>query len=494
MSKKKKNKTKKKLSVDELISLTSTLKRNLGPVSKARKLNDGLEHKPALYGTIAVSEDKLLDAVKNQRRNSPRRRKVDIIDRDNDLHDDWGSETDSCISALSLVQSTQSLNTSNSFINPLSNGSISSRQYYFSGMPGPPKSIVGEYDGGHDGDMSVGSMSASSAMTSNSAAQLYGRTLRELVTDIEDRAKKNLPTPNYIASLNDMPASMFSWKGHSHFAEMLPTSAYSAMALSASDGKIGKNIQDLPPLHSKPVIDIIPCHQPIELVLAKANDRSRKQILVSLNKENQDTSHAKRIQTLINLKSDKVEEFKRLASLKLLQTNWVKIIFLNGYMANLYESYRKKILRKRMNLLYMNSSNVMTKFIKYWREKRNENRYGMFFRMMSSNNWRMSMQMRILHKRYNLKRITQFLTLCKGQKQIATVVHRFIKNVKLCQKYSRAFIISKRARLEVLVNLFDKLERSYIRSILNRKKNQSKNGAVVSQGTMEILKLDPQLK
>lgn len=490
MLKKRKTTTKKKLSVDELIGITASVKENLcGPLSKRNKVKCGQNHYSPLCGTIAVSEDKLLDAVRKKRN-----RKSYTSDDNGDLHGDWRSEAESCVSALSHEQSLHSLATSHSFVNALSNGSISSRLYYFNGMPGPPKSVMGGSDGGFDGEMSMSGWSLSSSVKTNNVAQLYGKTLRELVIDIEDRAKKNLPTRDHITSLSDMPPSMFSWKGYSHYSEAPGTSVQPGMISSSSDSKINKNTQMLPPLHSKPIIDIIPCHQPIELVLAKANDRSRKQVLVSLNKDAREKSHAKRIQTLINQKSDKVEEFKRLSLLRLLQTNWVKIIYLNGYISRLYETYRKMILRKRMNLLYINSANVLKKFVKFWREKINENRYGMFFRMMSNNNWRMAMQVRILHKRYSARRIVNFLTLCKGQKQIATVVHRFIKNVKLSQKYARAFIISKRARLEVLVTLFDKLERSYIRSILNRKKNQTKNGAIVSQGTMEILKLDPQLK
>ena len=74
------------------------------------------------------------------------------------------------------------------------------------------------------------------------------------------------------------------------------------------------------------------------------------------------------------------------------------------------------------------------------------------------------------------------------------MVHRFLKNVHRAQYFALAFVRSKRARLEALTKLWDRLERSYIRSILTRKKSQHVSGGMVSNDVIEILDLDPRLK
>jgi hypothetical protein len=71
-------------------------------------------------------------------------------------------------------------------------------------------------------------------------------------------------------------------------------------------------------------------------------------------------------------------------------------------------------------------------------------------------------------------------------------VHSFLRRVRHCQKTCFEFLACKKARIAALSKMWDKLERRYILSVLNRKKDLARQE--VSNETVNILNLDPEMQ
>lgn len=290
------------------------------------------------------------------------------------------------------------------------------------------------------------------------------RTVREMVTDIEKRAKNHLRRPLYLPTMDELPSSVTSWNGNS--LETLGTATSN--------------------------IDIMPCHQTLELVLVLADERARKRTALLEQRNKLIEEKRKKLENGIYEKFNRVQMFQADICNKNLLASWARIIFIADYAEKYAEKYRDVLKSKRSFFQEFRAAMLVKKQMLAWKNKVVQGRYSLFFSMMTGKNWRMAMQVRILHKRMSIRRITDFLTICKGQKQLSTVVHSFLRRVRQCQRNCLAFLACKKARVVALCKMWDKLERRYILSVLNRKKDMAKQE--VSNETVAILNLDPEMQ
>jgi hypothetical protein len=245
------------------------------------------------------------------------------------------------------------------------------------------------------------------------------RTVREMVLDIEKRAKSHKPRPVYLPTMDELPSNVTSWNGN--------------------------NLDTLGTATSN--IDIMPCHQSLELVLVLADERARKRTALLEQKAKLADEKRKKLETNIYEKFHRVQLYQQDMCKKNIQATWARIIFIADYAEKYAEKYRKLLKSKRTFFHEFRAAMILKKQIMKWKDRVVAGRYNMyvsvdvaavhecvhggvanvvrvcygicrFFKMMSGKNWRMSMQVRILHKRLSIRRITLFLTLCKGQKQV----------------------------------------------------------------------------
>ena len=175
------------------------------------------------------------------------------------------------------------------------------------------------------------------------------RTVRELVLDIETRAKAHRKRPAYLPSVDSLSANMMSWKGNS-----LDT--------------VGT---------TNSTVDIIPCQQPLELILVMADERARKNVALKELKERKIEEEAERIDKIIHDKFHKAEKYQAIALKRQLQLNWLRLIAVGGFMGILQPKYSALMKDKRMFFIYFRAANRLRKVFLGWKDRVLNNRYSM---------------------------------------------------------------------------------------------------------------------
>lgn len=230
------------------------------------------------------------------------------------------------------------------------------------------------------------SYSLDSEVSSNSRL-----TNKELIHEINRRALLNKAPPDYVAALESLDPSLISW-----------------------NSKVPRDKRQDPP------INIIGCLHPLELVLAKADKRMRKQAKAVKLKQIKCDERVKEIDDSIKWKFSRAERYAEALALKQMQVQWLRIITLSRFMGELSLRYFRSLHSEKQFMKIMRSTVVIQRFFMRWYRRRMFEKlqfgYENAFKKIESI---LKFRIRIILKRRAVKRIRQFLTDFKGHHKVS---------------------------------------------------------------------------
>jgi hypothetical protein len=217
-------------------------------------------------------------------------------------------------------------------------------------------------------------------------------TNRELLLQIKDRAKKGKAPPDYVAPLNELDPSLLSWN---------------------------KKIPKSQRMKDDPTVNIIGCLHPIELVLAKADKRLRKQEDALKLKQQKCEERVKEIDDAIKWKFSRAERYAAALALQQFQYQWLRIIQICRFLGRLSPRFRNSFHSEKEFMKITRCLAVVKRFLIWWYRKhvfqKFQATYKKAFAKIEST---LKMRVRIVRKRRATNRIKQFLIDHKGHHKV----------------------------------------------------------------------------
>ncbi len=218
-------------------------------------------------------------------------------------------------------------------------------------------------------------------------------TNRELLLEIKERAKRGRAPPDYVAPLHELDPSFISWN------KKVPKSQRSK---------------------DDPSVNIIGCLHPIELVLAKADKRMRKQEDALKLKQQKCEERVKEIDDAIKWKFSRAERYAAALALKQFQYQWLRIIHICRFMGNLAPRFRNSFHSEKEFMKITRCLAVVKRFLIWWYRKhvfqKFQATYKKAFAKIEST---LKLRVRIIRKRRSTNRIKQFLIDHKGHHKVS---------------------------------------------------------------------------
>lgn len=281
-----------------------------------------------------------------------------------------------------------------------------------------------------------GSLAAKSLLSRTSLTSYASRSevsLRAMVADIEHRARNHLDAPDYVPARADLPLSLLSWKAH-----------MTRRAVSSSK------------------IDIIPCHQSLQLLMAKAHERSSKLQQVLEVKQSHEDDHQRLLLASIHLKMNRAEEAEASLKVRQRQAAWLKVLVVMRYLAIAGHKFAvdrvvaatKKVRAKAAATLAFFFNSIVTKRVKL--------KLATAFAKAGKYIWRLLIGIKVFRKRMAVRKIIDFLRSFKGNQRIKIVIHRFVQSAHLLQCVGRHFNACNAARMHSMIKIWDALEIKFI--------------------------------
>eukprot|EP01038_Epipyxis_sp_PR26KG_P010297 gene10297-13843_t len=268
-------------------------------------------------------------------------------------------------------------------------------------------------------------------------------TTREMIEDISNRVKNSQNPPDYVMPLNELPSSYIAW-----------------------DSQISSHINNSNGI-AKPTINIIGCLQPLDLVLAKADERARKQTTYSRRSFVNQEIRIKEIEDAIEYKHNKSERIAEAVARNHRQRLWLPILQVLHFlrvirpqaelairMHRMVQSNYKLLLRIHYSVLNWYNRHI---FIKYRLR---------LFRLRKSGTITFTMKLRVRRKRRAANLMTLFLVDHKRFYMIKRVLHRFFSAIHMIQRSIRSFLVINKGRLVLLTLLWDKFEIEMVQKFL----------------------------
>jgi len=320
--------------------------------------------------------------------------------------------------------------------------------------------------------------------TSMGTTGTYARemSLRAMVSDIERRAKSRLEPPEYVPLLGDLPLSMLSWSAHR---------AAKAARKRAAALILDENANN-------PKIDIIPMHQPVALILAKAHDRSTKQHSALSSKQDHIDAQRRNLIASIHHKMTRAERYAAALQVRQKQAAWLKVFVLVKYSTLLRRKFVLDRAEASKRSRHVSAVLTLQQWFKGIFKNRLARKFEATFRKRAMNSiWLLRMFMNIKRKKLAVKKVINFLQSFKGNYRVKQAVHRFVGSALLIQKNCRDFIAVNRARAATLGKVWDEIEFNYVLHKLEERRRLEKGAGLTVGGAgadLKLVKIDPKLK
>ena len=338
------------------------------------------------------------------------------------------------------------------------------------------------YDEGKDSQMSWDNMSYQQEfdMSSNRSQGSWGSvetarsqvsmmTAREMVQQIEDSVRRGKPRPMFVPKLSELPQSKVTWNGELHHIG----------GKRPPKGMLG--ITDT--WHERQrVVNIMGCHQPLELLLAKADERARKQKKNMRKRESVAASAKKHLDAVLKQKYTRAERYANLMRFQQLQMGWMRII----PMIKFYQNFKVCVERARQNAGYNKACLMIGTWFKIALLAKRERRMRVFYNSPAIT--QIALRLRILKKRRAVRIIISNLTDYKNDDSMKRIIHRFVHAVHRIQACMHAFMRCKRSRVYVLHKRWVRLEIKYISKQLAKKAKLKRTGGrkLLSSGKLPV--------
>jgi hypothetical protein len=228
-------------------------------------------------------------------------------------------------------------------------------------------------------------------------------TTKEMMRDIERRAKKNMAPPDYVMSLDELAPVHFAWN------KKAPRPKKKERLSSFSSNSSGDEMSMMS-VPQQPAINIIGCLHPLELILACADKRTRQQNKVMKLKEKKCDEKTQQIHDSIQFKFSRAERYAAILEHKQRQVAWMKIIILSHFMYLLRPKYQHNKVHHDSIMKVVESAAAIQRFCRHWYQRHLFIKIHVkFLKMMRKNEMAFKIQIRIRKKRIAVKRFKTFL-------------------------------------------------------------------------------------
>ncbi len=287
-------------------------------------------------------------------------------------------------------------------------------------------------------------------------------TNREMMRDIDYRAKHNMAPPDYVPSFEELAPVHLSWNKK-------VTRRNSPRHLLPVGSVAEEEVREQPP------INIIGCMHPIELILACADKRTRKQAKAQQLKKVKCEQKSQEIHASIEFKFSRAERYAAILANKQRQVAWMKLLVASHYLHLLKARFTPhQDLHQSMQLVASSASRIQ-RFCRHWYERHLFIKIHLkFLRMLRRNEMAFKMHVRVWRKRLAVDKIATFFREYKSSHQIPRIVHKYLLGVRKVQSCMRDFLACKLSKIAALSKIWDKLEIRYIRRKLEERKAQKR--------------------
>mmetsp|Transcript_4991 Transcript_4991/g.6890 ORF Transcript_4991/g.6890 Transcript_4991/m.6890 type:complete len:569 (+) Transcript_4991:23-1729(+) len=294
--------------------------------------------------------------------------------------------------------------------------------------------------------------------SSESANTLNSRFLtpKEMVKDISLRVERHQAPPDYVLRIDELSPQLLSW-----------------------NNKLSERLQNRRSGLSLP-INIIGCHQPVELLLAKANCRQRHERKVRQLKEIKMEEKVKEIGDSIKNKFSRAERYAAILEEKQRQVSWLKLM-----KVLLYVQKAGSLIRHRMDIhdkfkAVTSYAFMIRNVCLKWYYKTMYLKYKLgFLRSLGGAEFPFRLKFRIWRKRRAVQRIHAFIINHSNMKKRANVIiHNFLVSVRVVQRCIRNFLSCKEAKLMALSKIWLRMEAKYVSKMLKKREAQKKRNTV----------------
>jgi hypothetical protein len=233
-------------------------------------------------------------------------------------------------------------------------------------------------------------------------------TQREIIKEIEKRAKRNRPPPEYVQPLHELHPSLLSWNRKSPVKRSI-----SPLSVSSSSQTVASETQ----------VNIIGCHHPIELILAKADHRLRKREKTLKKKKIKCEERVKEIDEAIKWKFTRGERLAAAIELKQRQVYWCRMVILSNYLKSLNDRFQVKLeAAKQIKALGKYAKLITKAFLRWYRRHIFLKVQFNYARAFERAEGPFKLFMRIFRKRRAIKRLKQFFNDYRGHQKVWMLV------------------------------------------------------------------------
>ena len=291
---------------------------------------------------------------------------------------------------------------------------------------------------------SVGSFDSGLSYTSFKSTSAHDYELHKKIKELEDTIRSTKKRDEIPAV--KVPPNLCSW-----------------------DRRVAKKYKK----RNRPPVNIIGCHQPSDLIIARADERVRKQLTAKEMRERHMSELSSYIDHLIQLKLTRGERYAKLLEEQKRQSVWLKIIHVCNYMHSvspLIEAYKSSLDRSKN---VDKAARYLQRGMTMWYSERVTERYGGFETVISKYKWRLQLTISIFQKRRASRILRSYLVQRKDKRgQMSSIIHTFITGVRRLQRMARAFLECKLFRLRSLDKIWTDLERQYIVATMALKREE----------------------
>eukprot|EP01041_Mallomonas_annulata_P008019 gene8019-16434_t len=231
--------------------------------------------------------------------------------------------------------------------------------------------------------------SASDTSSINSTKMIERGKLHGMILAISKHVQNDLPPPEFVPRFDEM-------------ANIWSTSK--------------KQKKDpLPPVHEniRSMINVIGCNQTIDIILAKADERARKQKQALKLKENACQEKIDHITQVIELKQTRAQKYTKELNKQQIQFTWLKLIkFINFIRRTqaIFEFLCRRITKLRQVGI---QKETLRGKVRIWSLRARHKKYTTFFSKIGRAKARFVMYIRVWKRRKAAKTLQHFLTESK---------------------------------------------------------------------------------
>jgi hypothetical protein len=169
---------------------------------------------------------------------------------------------------------------------------------------------------------------------------------------------------------------------------------------------------------SRPPVNIIGCHQPADLIVARADERIRKQIQAKDQKEKHMDQLVQYIDHLIHMKLTRSERYAALLEQQQRQSGWLRIVELLNFTTVLLPLLQHARQQTTQQVSRNDAAAKVQSVMSTWYERKVALRYSTFISHISKSVWKFRMQCVIYQKRRACRVIAMFLTDKKDNREV----------------------------------------------------------------------------